>query len=140
MSAWPSFGSAVPKSSICLLVAAVVEVLLRTISLPRACKLLGIDFKREATCDTGTAQGDSTQALDPVALRVAALVDQVYRRYPLPDTCLRRALVAGKLLGDQRPELVLGVRTSPRFEAHAWLKVGGGILDWSDRHGDFKPL
>lgn len=131
----PSLGAAALRSSTCLLVAATVEVLLHTVSLPKTCQILGIGFKRQATGDAEAAQG-----LGPEALRVAWRLDQLYHQYPLPDTCLRRALVAGRLLVEQRPELIVGVRTAPHFEAHAWLKVRGGILDWSERHAEFRRL
>jgi hypothetical protein len=120
----------------CLLTATSVEFLLRTASLPRVCRLLRVGF---SPLQMASSPANSVELL-PSVRRVARHVDYVYRRFPLPDTCLRRALVAGRLLTEHRPELVLGVRTAPHFEAHAWLTVAGGILDWSYRHAEFRRL
>lgn len=118
----------------CLAIATSIEVLLHTASLPKVCTVLGIRFKHDANAPGAGA------ALTVRVQRVAAQVDEVYRRFALPDSCLRRALVAGRLLREDQPELVLGVRTAPHFQAHAWLVVGGAILDWSNRHAEFRRL
>jgi hypothetical protein len=114
--------------------AAAVELLLRTVSLPKTCAALGVRFQPQRV--DAPPKGLLPRSARHVALRV----DDLYGCVPLPDTCLRRALVAGYLLRQLQPELVLGVRTTPHFEAHAWLCVAGGILDWSNRHAEFHRL
>ena len=67
--------------------------------------------------------------------RVARALDRV----PWDSRCLVRSLVLVSLLARRGVEgrLLLGVRTEPEFEAHAWVEVGGEpLLDpgpW--RHG-----
>lgn len=118
----------------CLVVATTTEALLRTLSLPKVCGLLGVGFEQ------AVSPRQPTPLVADAIARVAWHVDDLYRRLPLPDSCLRRALVAGRLLSAFEPTLVLGVRKSPTFEAHAWLEVAGEILDWSHRHAEFKRL
>ena len=64
------------------------------------------------------------------AKRRGELALAVLRRGPVPDTCLRRALLLGHRWAALSPTLVIGVReTEGRIAAHAWLRIDGIDLD-----------
>lgn len=70
--------------------------------------------------------------------RTVAAVDSVYRKLPLPDTCLRRAVVCSLLLGVERTSVAIGVgKSGAGIRAHAWLETPWGAVDvgpWSPPH------
>lgn len=115
--------------------AIAVEALLRSRSLPQACKLLGVEV--------GAASRLAPlcpKALAPDHARVHADVAKVYTWLPLPDTCLRRALTAGFRLRSEKPQLVIGIRKSHHLDAHAWLVTRGAVIDWSDKYHEYAPI
>lgn len=62
-----------------------------------------------------------------LAERQARIIAVVADRLPFRPTCLPRALVLAAYLRYRRrdAELCVGVRTTGRFAAHAWVEVGG---------------
>ena len=64
------------------------------------------------------------------AKRRGELALAVLRRGPVPDTCLRRALLLGHRWAVLSPTLAIGVReTEGGIAAHAWLRIDGVDLD-----------
>lgn len=109
--------------------AAVVEVALRLVALPRLAAAVG------APIHLGSAEGGHTDpasvlgAADAPRLRATQIV---MRRWPWGDRgpCLRQALVAGRMLRHRRPRLALGAGRDARGTlGHAWLLVDGVALD-----------
>jgi Transglutaminase-like superfamily len=119
-------------------VLAVVEVLIRWVSLPRLSRLLGVHVNL----------GPSRTDVDP--LPVTALPEQARRQlrctwkvadaWPLSrGPCLRRALVGGHLLRDLEPSVRLGVTGSgDEVLAHAWLEIDGRPLEPVARFSPFQ--
>ncbi len=71
------------------------------------------------------------QAVDrAAALRLGDAVTRVLRLLPTDDRCLVRSLVLSSLLTRRGlpVALVIGVRTSPQFAAHAWVEHAGRPL------------
>ncbi len=64
------------------------------------------------------------------ALRLGDAVTRVLRVLPTDDRCLVRSLVLSSLLTRRGLSvvLVIGVRTSPQFAAHAWVEHAGRPL------------
>jgi hypothetical protein len=117
----------VPAVPAAVVVAAGVELGLRTLPLPRLARWLGVGLDL-----TSGAVGDTASAVLPASLRCHLdAVEVVMQRWPFGDTCLRRCLVLGHRLRGLQPVLRIGVRRGPdgRFGAHAWLEIGGCSLD-----------
>ncbi len=79
----------------------------------------------------GPRRAHSGPALDrAAALHLGDAVTRVLRTLPADDRCLVRALVLSSLLTRRGLPiaLVIGVRTSPRFAAHAWVEHAGRPL------------
>lgn len=118
-----------PAVVVALGVLVVVEIGLRTTTLPRLARVLGVPLG----ADTDTAPVESPPGRlvlthrDRVRLRATR---RATRRWPFGDTCLRRALVSGRLLRPRRPTLHLGVAlVDGDVAAHAWLVMDGHSLD-----------
>lgn len=64
------------------------------------------------------------------ALHLGDAVTRVLRMLPTDDRCLVRSLVLSALLTRRGlpVALVIGVRTSPQFAAHAWVEHAGRPL------------
>lgn len=77
---------------------------------------------------------------DPAKLGM--LVERVGHRVPGADTCLPQALAAVAMLRrwGHRADLVLGVRTAPVFEAHAWVEVDGAVVVGEGEASRFSEL
>lgn len=60
-------------------------------------------------------------------LQVAGAVEKTLRILPTDARCLTRSLVLTALLARRgvRPSVVIGVRSAPSFEAHAWVESSG---------------
>ncbi len=131
-----------PHAAVCVtrlytaVVALGVEALLTTTTLPRTCRLLGIELTRKDAPESTS----SRQPVPPLLRGVQDDVDWVYTRLGLPDTCLRRALTAGFRLRAYTPRLVIGVKKSITLHAHAWLVANGTVLDWAGTHTHYVPV
>ena len=73
--------------------------------------------------------------------RLADAVVRVLRLVPTDSRCLMRSLVLLALLERRgvSATLVIGVKTSPEFAAHAWVERDGHALLPSG-NGEFQPL
>lgn len=130
--------SEVPRLGVVLVLAAVVEVGLRTTTLPRLARLLGAPL----TVDGFDALAGPADASLPrwAVLRMEA-TRRVLRHWPLGDSCLRQALVCGSLVRRLDPVLQVGVaRVDGEVRAHAWLVVGGTVLDPGRAVSSYLPL
>jgi hypothetical protein len=110
-----------------VLVAAGVEIGLRTLRLPTLARLAGTPLRD----DDGTPpQVVDRLPLPPrLVLRLRA-VRRVMRHWPFGSTCLRLALVSGQRIRSVRPALRVGVaKDADGVRAHAWLDVDGVSLD-----------
>jgi len=123
-----------PRHVLVLAVTVVVEIGLRTITLPRLVRLLGVrlDVDGSSLQETGSADPGISRQIR----RSGRAIDRVLRRWPFGDTCLRRALILGFLIRRLDPTLLIGVRRDEAGEiaAHAWLAVAGTTLDPAAAH------
>lgn len=120
-----------------LAVAAVLEVALRTLPLPRIARALGVALALDA--EEAPRPDPPKLLLTPAERRRLRAVDRVMRHWRLsPGICLRQALLAGYHLRRHGPRLHLGVRRfEGAFGAHAWLDVAGAVLGGQE---GFEPL
>lgn len=107
----------------------VVEVLVRRTRLPRACRWLGITLD----ADSGPAPDEGTPppTLTPRAEEQLWAAWVLAERWPYADgPCLRRSMVAARLIRRHDPVLRLGVALRDEgILAHAWLEVEGHPLE-----------
>lgn len=86
----------------------------------------------------------SRQAELAAARRIARLEAGVARRLPVRTNCLEQSLTLWWLLRREgiANELRIGARKDAgRFEAHAWVEVGGEVLEVSgEEHRHFMPF
>jgi len=109
-----------------VLVAARVEALIRWVTLPRQCELLGVEL--DLTPTDGDVERLPITALPEVSRRQLRCTAKVAEVWPFGrGPCLRRSLVAGHLLRRRhRTGLRVGVGgTGDDIHAHAWLEVDG---------------
>ena len=128
-----------PSLCVALAVAVVVEVGLRTTTLPRLARALGTPL----ALDGFDSYADPADAvlLPDWAVRQMHAVRRVLRHWPFGDTCLRQALVCGWLVRRLRPALQLGVaKVDGEVRAHAWLVVGGMVVDPRRAVSSYQPL
>lgn len=113
-----------------LAVTVLVEIGLRTMSLPRLAALVGAPIAWEDPhAGTDDAAASRVVLSRDSRLRVRA-AQRALRRWPFGDTCLRRALVIGQRLRRLHPRLHVGVaKLDGEVRAHAWLVIDGSILD-----------
>lgn len=131
--------SEVPSLCAALALAVVVEVGLRTTTLPRLARALGTPLAVDGS-DAYAAPADAVLLPDWAVLRMHS-VRRVLRHWPFGDTCLRQALVCGWLLRRLRPALQLGVaKVDGEVRAHAWLVVGGTVVDPRRAVSSYQPL
>jgi hypothetical protein len=131
--------SEVPDLGAALVVAVVVEVGLRTTTLPRLARALGTPLAVDGF--DAYAEPAAVRLLPPWAVRRMRAARRVLRHWPLGDTCLRQALVCGRLVRRLRPELQLGVaKVDGEVRAHAWLVVGGTVVDPRRAVSSYRPL
>ena len=105
-------------------VAGVFEIGLRSLSLPRLARLAGMRLGTQPTRAADPLR-TATELLTPEQRRRIWATERLYAVWPFGDTCLRRALVLGHHLRDQRPVLRIGV-TAEKCEpvaAHAWVET-----------------
>jgi hypothetical protein len=138
-----SLPDALQTGAACL-VAAFVEVGLRTTSLPRLAAILGVPLVLEASEPSGSAaerEADAEFVLPPEARRRLAATRRVLRHWPFGDTCLRQALISGQRLRWLEPRLQVGVaKFQGEVRAHAWLLIRCRILDPSGAAASYLPL
>lgn len=128
-----------PGLCLALVVAVVVEVGLRTTTLPRLARALGTPLALDGF-DCYADPADAVLLPDWAVRRMHA-VRRVLRHWPLGDTCLRQALVCGWLLRRLRPALQLGVaKVDGEVRAHAWLVVNGTVVDPRRAVSSYQPL
>lgn len=117
-------------TAIAFMIAAVVELGLRTVRLPRLAQFLGTPL---ATAESSATPIEKA-AFPSWARRRLAAARRALRHWPFDDTCLRVALVGGCLLRSLDPQLRIGVaRQDGEIRAHAWIEVGGRSLDPGSR-------
>jgi hypothetical protein len=107
-------------------VAAGVEIGLRSLRLPRLCRLLGVPLDTSATPEVVAG----TVVVPPWAQRRLAATRRALAHSPFGDSCLRVALVGGFMVRQLEPVLKIGVaKQGGDVRAHAWLEIGGLSLD-----------
>lgn len=125
--------SQLPATGAVLVVATLVEVGLRTMSLPRLAALAGTPLQLEDPESSAVEfepAPDDVFELPPRARRQLAATRRVLRHWPFGDTCLRQALISGQRLRRFQPRLQVGVaKLNGEVRAHAWLLIHGRILD-----------
>lgn len=118
-------------TAIALILAAVVEIGLRTLRLPRMSRILGIPLG----IDPPSRRPDAIPVTIPGwARRRLAAARRALRHWPFGDTCLRKALVGGAMIRSLDPVLRIGVaRHEGALKAHAWIELEGLSLDPGSR-------
>ena len=110
------------------LVAAFVEVGLRTGTLPELAERIGLVLD----LTSGTLPPPGHRPVLPARSRSdVEAATWVVAHWPAGATCLRRCLVLGQRLRHLAPVLKIGVRRleSGGLGAHSWLEIGGLSLD-----------
>jgi hypothetical protein len=129
----------VPDLCAALVVAVVVEVGLRTTTLPRLARALGTPLAVDGF--DAYAEQEAAVLLPRWAVRRMHAARRVLRHWPFGDTCLRQALVCGWLVRRLRPALQLGVaKVEGEVRAHAWLIVSGTVVDPRRAVSSYQPL
>lgn len=108
--------------------AVAVETGLRTVPLPRLARVLGIRL---------VLDGGPTTVGDLSAVRLTErerhrldVTWRVLRHRPFNGTCLRRALLAARVLRHRHHAVRIGVqKVDGEVRAHAWLELDGVALD-----------
>lgn len=117
---------------------AVVEVLVRTVPLPRLSRLLGCrvdvastQVRREVISPSELSRRDR---------RRLRCTYRVARAWPFSEgPCLRRTLVGGHLVRDLDPSVRLGLTGSEQdLSAHAWLELDGRPVEDVDGYVPFE--
>lgn len=110
-------------------VLLVVEVLVRWVPLPRLAALLGV--RLDLRPPDPSAEPVMGAELDPRVRRRLRAARRVSDGWPLAKgPCLRRSLVAGHLVRDQRSALRIGFGgLGGDVHAHAWLELDGRPLE-----------
>lgn len=121
-----------------VLVAVRVEALIRWVTLPRQCALLGVEL--DLTPARDHVERLPITALPEVSQRQLRYTAEVADAWPFgKGPCLRRSLVAGHLLRRRhRTAVRVGVGgTGDDIHAHAWLEVDGRPVE---AVGAFRPF
>jgi hypothetical protein len=120
--------------------AAAAELAVKTVSLPRLTRALGIalvDYERDL--DQGVGSRAASGLSEHEVTRRARAVDRLYRAWPRKSSCLRRALVLGYRIRRAHPILFIGVaKRDGAIRAHAWIEVDGAVV--GEDTGEFAPL
>lgn len=112
-------------------VALAVELGLRLTTLPKLASALGtpLALEEEPWPSPAEPPAPATELPDWAKARVR-IAQRVLRHWPFGDTCLRQALISGQRLRRLRPSLHVGVaKVDGQVRAHAWLVIGGTIVD-----------
>lgn len=116
-------------------IAGAVEAGLRASSLSRVTRMLGVGLATAAPGAPVRAGASAGSALTPREREDLRAAERVFRFWPFEATCLRRALVAARLLRRRGAVVHLGVAESAVAEggrragdgpiaAHAWVEAG----------------
>jgi hypothetical protein len=128
----------VPALCVAAVGSVVVELGLRTMRLPRLARLLGTPLAVDGADPVVEPAADLLP--DWALLRMEA-TRRVLRHWPFGDSCLRQALVCGWLVRRLRPRLQLGVaKVDGDVRAHAWIVVGGAVVDPRRAVSSYRPL
>ena len=113
-----------------VMIATVVECMIRRWPLPRVVRALGVTWMRDA----GTEQRDAALRLSLRDKRMLRCTRRVMRWWPFcKGSCLRQSLVLGYALRRHGPRLRLGITPQASgFDAHAWLEVCGESIGASE--------
>lgn len=131
----------IPATMAAFVVAVVAEVGLRTTTLPRLAKFLGTPLAIDAGPQVAVMDAPAEVELTLRDRRRVSATRRALRHWPFGDTCLRQALISGQRLRHLDPVLQLGVaRIDGEIRAHAWLVVGGAILDPRSAARDYLDL
>lgn len=118
-------------------IALVIEIGLRLGKPSELARLLGVALIEGATTTTSSL----IELSDPRVVAQVRAVRLVFRRTPLPSTCLRRALLTAWALRSLDPVVVIGVKVDgDRFEAHSWVRIGDVVIDPPNVSSEFAPL
>jgi hypothetical protein len=132
------YPSEIPRLCAALAMVVVVEVGLRTTTLPQLARALGAPL---AVDGFDAYAGPVDGGLPRWALARMSAARQVLRHWPFGDSCLRQALVCGGLVRRLEPALQLGVaKVDGEVRAHAWLVVGGSVVDPRRAVSSYLPL
>lgn len=118
--------------------AAVIEIGLRKTTLSHISRICGIRVQVDGKHGRpGTA---AEIVLSNQERRQLDFAGRVLRRGPFQDTCLRRAMLAGRVLRHRDHAVRIGVRkVDGAVKAHAWLELDGVSLD-PDAVDFYRPL
>lgn len=137
---WLNMSPALRSATLRALCAVpAIEVGLRICNLPYLCRQLGLCLITNESRESPPTRRAAPRALDIEDAQRAA--ELALRKWKHPANCLRRALLTGYLLRDERPLLEVGVRRrGASCEAHAWLTIGDVRVDLIDEPETFRPL
>jgi hypothetical protein len=109
-------------------VLAVVEALVRWVTLPRLARMLDVRIDLSPSSPTTPLQ---LCELPPRSARQVRCTQRVADVWPLSKgPCLRRSLVIGHLLRRHHPAIRLGVAgAGDELVAHAWVEIDGHPLE-----------
>lgn len=118
--------------------AGVIEAGLRTTTLPRLARVVGVRVQVDgAHARPGSAADVKLSAAERRRLDLAG---RVLRRGPFEDSCLRRAMLSARVLRHRAHAVRIGVRkVDGAVKAHAWLELDGISLD-PDAVDFYQPL
>ena len=136
LSEWPELFAS-------LGVASVVEIGLRTTTLPRLARLLGtpLSVPDPDARDVAPAEPQEPMVLPDSAQRQIRATMRILRRWPFGDTCLRQALISGQRMRRLAPSLHVGVaRVDGEMRAHAWLVIHDRVVDPSFAASSYRTL
>ena len=117
-------------------IALITEIALRTMRLDRAAKLLRVPLDTAPASPRPNPPNLITQFISD---RIRA-TQIVFTRLSFENTCLRRALVLGRLLRRFDPNLKIGVghgdsQEPDRVIAHAWIETTCGTFGFDSDSG-----
>jgi hypothetical protein len=118
-------------------VLGFVEGVIRWVALPRLSRMLGVRL------DWSPRHGDADPMrlgeLPPRARRQIRCANRVADIWPFSKgPCLRRSLVAGRLLRRYDPAIRIGIGGSgDQLVAHAWLEINGRPLESIEAYEPF---
>lgn len=127
----------VATSAHALVMLIGIEATIRWVRLPRLATLLGV--RLDLSPVQRVAEPMKLDDLPPRHARSLRAAARVARHWPFGGgPCLRRSLMAARMMRDLDPAIRLGVADGgDRVLAHAWLEIDGAPLE---QLGDFVPF